>query len=397
MNDTGKRPTPEPDVKRILEETRAVKTVAKLSFLSAMLLGLPMLGVWLAGLPVGRYLEFPPQTQRINPAPFSWIAFVGFALFVLAWLVPFIRQAVRSLHLAKELASSTDGARRRFPWWGWSGMGLGVVAWVMAWNRFSWFARLQPHTFAPLWASYVIVMNALVYKRTGRCMMLDRTRFFLLLFPVSAAFWWFFEYLNRFVRNWHYVAADFGPWEYFWYATLPFATVLPAVLGTCDLIRSFRVIDAGFARFSPIAFAKPKLVAGLALLVTASGLTFIGVQPDYLFSLLWISPVVIIVSSQVIMGEWHIFSPLARGDWRLVVSGAAAALICGFFWEMWNYHSFAHWEYTVPFVQVVKIFEMPIIGYAGYLAFGLECIVIGEMLAKSKKGQLKVEAPSLLE
>ena len=24
----------------------------------------------------------------------------------------------------------------------------------------------------------------------------------LMLFPVSAAFWWFFEYLNRYVWNW---------------------------------------------------------------------------------------------------------------------------------------------------------------------------------------------------
>jgi hypothetical protein len=50
-----------------------------------------------------------------------------------------------------------------------------------------------------------------------------------------------------------------------------------------------------------------------------------------------------------------------------------AALACGVFWELWNYHSLAKWVYTVPFVQRWPIFEMPLLGYAGYLPFGLEC------------------------
>ena len=357
-----------------------MKAAGKLLVLCAMLLGLPMLGVWTAGLPVGRYLEFPPQSRYVHPAPFSWIAFGGLGLFLLAWVVPFIRQAVRKWGLARDDAASMGDVRGRFPWWGWLGVAVGIAGWILAWTRFSWFAPLQAHTFTPLWVCYVIVINALTYRRTGRCMMLNRTRFFLLLFPASAAFWWFFEYLNRFVQNWHYVGAQFGPWEYFFYATLPFATVLPAVLGTSEWIRSFPIIETAFARFHRVDYARPKLMAGVALVVTASGLMFIGVQPDFLFPLLWVSPLAIIVSLQAIMGERHIFSPPARGDWRWIVSSAIAALVCGFFWEMWNFHSLAQWKYAVPFVHAGQVFEMPILGYFGYLPFGLECLVVGEML-----------------
>jgi len=45
----------------------------------------------------------------------------------------------------------------------------------------------------------------------------------------------------------------------------------------------------------------------------------------------------------------------------------------GFFWEFWNYLSpFVKWKYNVPYVGFLKIFEMPILGYFGYLPFALE-------------------------
>lgn len=64
----------------------------------------------------------------------------------------------------------------------------------------------------------------------------------------------------------------------------------------------------------------------------------------------------------------------------MVTACAASALVCGFFWEMWNYLSLARWVYAIPFVGRFKVFEMPILGYAGYLPFGLQCAVIGAMV-----------------
>jgi hypothetical protein len=39
---------------------------------------------------------------------------------------------------------------------------------------------------------------------------------------------------------------------------------------------------------------------------------------------------------------------------------------------MWNVHSMPKWVYDVPFVGNPKLFEMPILGYGGYLPFALE-------------------------
>jgi hypothetical protein len=208
-----------------------------------------------------------------------------------------------------------------------------------------------------------------------------------MLFPASAVFWWFFEYLNRFVQNWYYLGVAFGAFEYFLFATLPFCTVLPAVLSVQHWLAGQTWIERAFGSWKPMRVSHPKAVAAAVLVMAAAGMIGIGLYPNALFPLLWIAPLLIIVSLQVLYGEPHVFSRLATGDWRLVVSSALAALVCGFFWEMWNYCSLAKWEYSVPFVHRFLIFEMPVIGYAGYLPFGLECSAIGlalESLSRSR-------------
>jgi hypothetical protein len=92
-----------------------------------------------------------------------------------------------------------------------------------------------------------------------------------------------------------------------------------------------------------------------------------------------VAPLLLITSLQAVAGEETMFSCIARGDWRPLWLPALAALVCGFFWEMWNYKSLSHWEYAIPFVNQFKIFEMPLLGYAGYLPFGLECMAVMQL------------------
>ena len=59
-----------------------------------------------------------------------------------------------------------------------------------------------------------------------------------------------------------------------------------------------------------------------------------------------------------------------------------AALACGFFWELWNWHSLAKWIYTVPYVDRWHGFEMPLLGYAGYLPFGVTCALVLQLVGR---------------
>lgn len=373
---------------------------------TVLLAGLPLVGIAINREPVAVYLEFPPLTQHVHHAPFSWLAFVALATGILAAVTPFI---LRSLRFGANDASGRDAScgpfgtsshawltARPFPAWGWTALVFGLVAWVLAWTRFEWFAPLQRFTFSPLWFAYIGVVNALTFRRTGRCLLTGNPRYMAGLFIVSAAFWWYFEYLNRFVQNWYYVNCDgLSPLQYFIFATLPFSTVLPAVMSTSELLASFPGFARPFTRFAPIGPRHPRALAAVVLLSAACGLALLAVYPDFLFPLLWLSPLLVLTSLDILADRSTILSPLRSGDWSRIVILAVAALICGFFWEMWNFRSLARWIYTVPFVQAFHVFEMPILGYAGYLPFGLECAVIADRVAAaSRQDPARKEEPS---
>ncbi len=109
------------------------------------------------------------------------------------------------------------------------------------------------------------------------------------------------------------------------------------------------------------------------------GLPGVELWPEELFSLLWLAPLLILTTLQHLAGQPTLFTAMTDGDCRPAVSAALAALLCGFFWEMWNYYSLAKWTYNIPFVSRFRIFEMPILGYMGYLPFGLLCVAITEL------------------
>jgi hypothetical protein len=346
----------------------------------ALVLGLPLLGVAWSGQPIGHYLEFPPRTSYVEHAPFSWPVFILLALLIVTFLGSILFRITISSHQLS--ASDHQLLRKRFtlPWWGWLGIGWTGLWWVAAWTRFPWMAAVQEHTFTPLWLGYIVIVNASTFSRIGRCMMLHRPRYFLSLFLLSAAFWWLFEYLNRFVQNWYYVGVDeLSSVEYFLRATIPFSTVLPAVIGTAELLTSYPAISAGMDRFRPIGPHTTKQMSWGLLILSCLGLLAIGRWPNYLFPLVWVGPLLLVVSLLTLAGKPTVLSPLAQGDWRGVWVPALAALICGMFWELWNWKSLAHWEYAIPFVHRFELFEMPLLGYAGYLPFGLECVAVADL------------------
>jgi len=350
---------------------------------AALLLGSPLLGVYLDGKPLGDYAEFPPLTRNVEHAPFSWPVFIGMAVAILAVVLPF------DLRSMKRRGPARTSNRHPLPWWGWLGIFLSCVTWFLAWNRFAWFAPVQVFTFSPLWLGYILAVNAWCRARAGRCMLTHDTGYFLALFPVSAAFWWFFEYLNRFVQNWYYEGCShLTPLQYFLFATLPFSTVLPAVLGTYQLLKSFPNAGAGLDDFLRVRIPYRKPLSWTMLAVSCFGLLGIGIWPDYLFPLLWLSPLFIITSIQGINGRATVFAGIESGHWRKLYLLAMAALVCGFFWEFWNYGSYAKWIYSVPFVGRFKIFEMPVLGFAGYLPFGLECAVLADLALGRSEGSV---------
>lgn len=351
----------------------------KIFLILGFLAGLPLCGIVLAGLPLSQYLEFPPLTRYVEHAPFSWPVFLTAASGLGAGLGYCVWRVVTGANPPRVYCSYA----RAVPWWGWVGFVSTGIMWLFAWTRFPWFADFQIYTFTPLWVGYIFVVNAVTFQRTGHCLVIDRPGYFLALFPLSAVAWWFFEYFNRFVQNWYYVGGEgIGPWEYVLHGTHSFSTVLPAVLSTAQCLGSFSFLDRAFRDLWAVDLDLHPMWGWVSLGLGGAGLFGIGVWPNYLFPLLWVSPLLVIVGVQWVVSEDTVFSRLADGDWRPVCIPALAGLVCGFFWEMWNSRSLAHWEYAIPYVHGFQLFEMPILGYGGYVPFGLECAVVAGLIAK---------------
>lgn len=342
-----------------------------------LLVVLPSTGVYLRGDSLSIYLEFPPLTRYVKHAGPSWPAFFFLSTVLVIFLLPFLRRfSAASTGPPEKIKSHSH-----LPWWGRAALLLCIVSWALAWTRFQWFRPFQPYTFIPLWFSFVFVVNGFCHWHTGTCLLERFFWRFLLLFPVSSVFWWYFEYLNRFVQNWYYLGVEsFSPLRYCLTATVSFSTVLPAVLSVNELLKGFTRFEAAFDDVWFVEFKRPRVLAIAAFLISSAGLMLTGIFPDLLFPLLWIAPLIIVTAVNSIFGLPTVFDGISRGSWTGVCRLCASGLICGFCWETWNYYSYAKWIYSIPFVGQLKIFEMPVLGYAGYLPFGLECGVAASLM-----------------
>ncbi|HEX7043216.1 MAG TPA: hypothetical protein VF203_01245 [Burkholderiales bacterium] len=339
-----------------------------------MVVVLPLAGAWLAGRPIAAYLHLSPRPPDPAAASFVWPAFLIYAALIIGVVGPVVRRIVHT-----DPAPGDTLRGRPFPGWGWAGLAFTVVAWAIAWSRIPAFAGIQLYTFTPLWLGYVVTVNALTCRRTGHCLLRDRPGCFIALFPASAVFWWLFEYINRYIGNWHYVGLEvLTPAGYFVHASLAFSTVLPAVASTREWLASLPRLRRAFRGLRPVALGDA--AAWTAVALGAIGCVVLGAWPHYAYALAWLAPMLGLIGLQALAGQRHVVAGLRAGDWNALGVPALAALVTGFFWEMWNWKSLAHWEYSVPLVDGFSVFEMPVLGYAGYLPFGITCVLLSELV-----------------
>jgi hypothetical protein len=264
-----------------------------------------------------------------------------------------------------------------------------IITWIVAWNRFEWFEPVQEFTFTPLWLSYILVVNALSFSRSGQCLLICHPRRYLALFLLSAVLWWSFEYLNRFIENWYYVEISaFGPVQYFVFATLSFSTVLPAVLATAEWLNTYPRVSAGLNSFKPLTIHRSKSLSLRLVAFAITGFVCLAIWPATLFSLTWLLPVLLVLGMQSFSEPPDLLLDIEAGDWRQIWTLAIAGLICGVFWEMWNSNSLSHWKYCISYVQRFEIFEMPLLGYAGYLPFGVLCGLFSDFILRPLKNEI---------
>jgi hypothetical protein len=261
--------------------------------------------------------------------------------------------------------------RQPFALHGWIGLLLVAVFWWINWTlpgpRTFW-------AFFPLWAGFCLTIDAINLRRTGTSLIARSWRKYIGLFLISAPVWWLFEVLNWRVQNWHYLGRELlNTWQYILVSSINFSIVIPAVFGAAELVSGL-----GFVRRMKtwLVIKTDRKTTLVFFLLGWMMLIALLLWPRYCFPFLWLSVYFILEPLNVWFGNRNLGLYTQRGDWRPVVSLFLGALLTGFFWEMWNYLAYPKWIYTVPFVGTLKIFEMPLLGYGGYLPFACELFAL---------------------
>ena len=240
----------------------------------------------------------------------------------------------------------------------------------------NFFFKIQPFAnwyFPLIWLGYILIIDALIYKLRGKSLITNRFPEFLGMVIISTLFWYFFEFSNLVLKNWSYSGLEglsYGSGiQKTLFGILSFATVLPALFETVELIKSIHLFDKKKLHKEhkiTKSFLHIMIILGVICFILPIAL------PQLAFPLIWLAFFFIIDPINYLHKQPSIIQHLKDRKLTIPLSLLLAGIILGFFWEFWNYYAIPKWTYNLPFVGFFKIFEMPILGYLGYFPFAFE-------------------------
>lgn len=248
-------------------------------------------------------------------------------------------------------------------------LGAGATAAAAALAR----AGVEPFPtwlYQPAWYGLLLAAAAGLARRTGRPPLTAGQAISLLLWSVP--FWYAFEAVNFRLANWYYVLLPAGAATRWIGCATAFATVLPAL----HLAHRWTT-ELGLARGwrTPAFRLRPVHLAAAG----AAGIAFVALalwRPGVFFPLVW-------GALTLLLEPWNwrrdpdasLLADLARGRPGRIVRLLAAGLAVGLVWEGLNALALARWIYTVPGLEGMKLFEMPVPGYLGFPVLALDAFV----------------------
>ena len=173
--------------------------------------------------------------------------------------------------------------------------------------------------------------------------------------------------MNGFVQNWFYtmtalLVAGAQP-----ALALYFSTVLPAVIELFELLATIPALTPALPASQPVRACRARggapAVAGRRAAVAAGHVPPIRLHADLVLP-------TSCGPDDNLAGRPSAIGRLMARDWNFLTAVPLAGLLCGFFWEMWNFYALPKWQYYLPFLNwTPHYFEMPIPGLLGYLPF----------------------------
>lgn len=287
-----------------------------------------------------------------------------------------------------------------YPWWGWFGLIIYLGSEYLLWrSRTVPYETELPHpewlyhwSDIPLFWGLALLIDGFVYRRSGGKSLVRNYPFEVVGIGVaSMGGWMLFEYLNMFVKdNWYYPCGHIiGDQQFLLYAIVISSGLLPIAFMFYTWFNTFPNLKVKYNNGIKITF--PGWLKNALIVISLVGLVSAGLFPNFLFFSLWITPALLVALALDKLGIWSPFKFIGEGNWSPVLLFALTYLATGLFLEGENYfqasqtvnpdgaltvitHQPAFWKYDLPFINdTPHLFEMPLLGFLGYLPFGVYC------------------------
>ena len=267
--------------------------------------------------------------------------------------------------------------RNKTFWIGLIGLVICHLAIIINWQPIKeWF-------YITVWWSYILFIDGIIYKIKSNSLIISRTKAFLLMLPWSVALWLVFELFNVGLQNWYYVNIVPHLLERWLGYFIAFATVLPGIFETAELfevVGIFKKLKNGETKEQRNNYGNTPFSSSVLIFVLGVILFILPfILPQYFFPVIWLSFIFLLEPINYRLGG-NDGGLLFRKEWRTILRLSFAGLVCGLLWEVWNWHTVAHWVYALPYFHYLQIFQMPVLGYLGFLPFALECYLMYEFV-----------------
>lgn len=221
-----------------------------------------------------------------------------------------------------------------------------------------------------VWYGYILFIDSLVYKIKKKSLIYTYPKEVILMLIISVPFWLIFEFYNIFTGSWFYL-------NYVWYVhLLDFTTIMPAVMETFSLLTALDIAK----RFDVIkkrvkATRNPRHLNLVKMLVVLGALAVIVpyIMPHIGFMFIWVGLFLLLDPFNYLIRRPSIIEKVSKGNKGIMLRLFLTGILMGFLWEFWNFQAYPKWMYSFPgAATAIKLFEMPLFGYLGYLPFAME-------------------------
>ena len=231
------------------------------------------------------------------------------------------------------------------------------------------------------WWSLIFIFDSLNFRLRKTSPLFRSPKKFVFMAFISVFVWLIFELFNLRLENWSYhdlpVSLPIRWTGYF----LAFATVVPALMELSELfLNIFK--DKNLSNYE---FVKKKSFLNGSLILGILSLGFCLIFPNLFFPLVWLGFIFLLEPVNYRLNNDSLLSDLEKGQWGRIFSWPAAGFAAGILWELLNFWSNSRWEYTLPYLNFGRIFQMPVFGYGGFPPFALEVFALWSFILFIKK------------